>query len=279
MKIANKILILFVLGLMLASCSWKRYDRKTEQRKAQESIENEIKDIDHGTEWATKTAEIEYVPISVEWLSTFNDPILLELIEEGKSNNKTLKIAAANVEIAWLLAEQAKAGLRPTLDLALGASGSGTGSRSTSNLNINLQAAWEVDIWGRIRAGYDAAVASAEVVKADYIYAQHSLSASIARGYLLAIEATHQLDVVQRDMSLLERILKIAEFKYEHEEVTLQDVALTRSDLAAAKDNLAKIEGSHRDALSVDRPLPQCENRFAQNVAHTTPCTLGGHSF
>ena len=249
MKIANKILILFVLALMLASCSWKRYDRKTEERAAQESIENEVKDIDPGTEWATKTTEIEYVPISVEWLSTFNDPILLELIEEGKSNNRTLKIAAANVEIAWLLAEQAKAGLRPTLDLALGASRSGTGSRSTSNLNINLQAAWEVDIWGRIGAGYDAAVASAEVVKADYIYAQHSLSASIARGYMLAIEATLQLDVVQRDMSLLERILKIAEFKYEHEEVTLQDVALTRSDLAAAKDNLVKIEGSHRDAL------------------------------
>ena len=249
MKIANKIVISISLALILASCSSMIYDRKKEERVAQESIESEIKEIDPGAEWATQITEGEYEPITVEWLSTFNDPILLELIDEGKSNNKTLKIAAANVEIAWLLAEQAGAGLKPTLDLALGASRSGTGSRSTSASSINLQAAWEIDIWGRIRAGYDAAVDSAEVAKSDYIFAQHSLSASIARGYVLAIEATLQLDVTQRDMSLLERILKIAEFKYENDEATLQDVALTRSDLAAAKDRLVNIEGSQRDAL------------------------------
>ena len=250
MKIAKTTVILLIMTSFFASCSSLRYDRKENESAVQESIDKEVKSINAGDDWATNATETEYVPISVEWLSSFNDPKLLKLIKEGQTNNKTLKIAAANVEKAWLVADQAGAGLKPTLDLALGAARSDTGSTSAAtNLSINLQASWEVDIWGRIRSGYDANVASAEAVNADFIYAQHSLSASIAKGYLLAIEAKLQKAATESNMSLLEKVLEIAEFKYKNGVVSLQDVALTRSDIAAARENLVRIEGSYRDAL------------------------------
>lgn len=273
MKIAKTNVILLIMTLLLASCSSLQYDAKKEKRATQESLDKEIQAIDAGDDWATtKTVDIEYHPISIKWLSSFHDPILLKLIEEGKSNNKTLKIAAANVEKAWLLAGQAGAGLKPSLDLALGGARSDTGSNaaSTTDLNINLQAGWEADIWGRIRAGYDAGVASAQGVNADYIFAQHSLSAGIAKGYLLAIEAGLQAGATQANISLLEKILEIAEFKYKNGVVSLQDVALTRSDLAAAKENLAEIQGAHRNAL---RALEVLIGRYP-NAALELPETL-----
>lgn len=270
MKVVRLGAILFALASLLSSCSSLVYDKEREEGAAQQSIENQVRDIGPESEWASDTDEANYVPISVDWLSTFNDPILLELIEEGKANNRNLKVAAANVERAWLLARQAGVGLRPTLDLALGGSRTGTGSTSNSNLNVSLQAAWEIDMWGRIQAGYDAAVTSAEAIEADYIYAQHSLSASIVRGYLLAIEAAKQAELTQQNILLLERILAIAEFKYKNGAVTIQDVALARSDLATAKDNLAQVEGSGRDAL---RALEVLIGRYP-NAQIDLPTTL-----
>ena len=249
MKMARSVIVLFLMASLLSSCSSLVYDREREEGAARKSVDNQISDIGPESEWAVDTDDAGYVPISIDWLSTFNDPILLELIEEGKENNRNLRVAAANVEIAWLLARQAGVGLKPTLDLALGGSRTGRGSTPSTNVNISLQAGWEIDIWGRIRAGYDAAVTSAEAIQADFTFAQHSLSASIARGYLLAIEAARQVELTRQNIRLLEKILAIAEFKYKNGAATMQDVALARSDLATARDNLAEIEGSGRDAL------------------------------
>ena len=270
MKMSKPGVILFILTLVLTSCSSHIYDREKEESAAQQSIETQVQDIGPESEWAFNPSSADYVPISVDWLSAFKDPILLDLIEEGKANNRNLKIAAGNVERAWLLARQAGVGLRPTLDLALGGSRTGIGSTTTSDVSLSFQAAWEIDIWGRIQAGYDAAVTSAQAIEADYIYAQHSLSASIARGYLLAIEAAKQADLTRQNIQLLERILAIAEFKYKNGAVTIQDVALARSDLATANDNLANIEGSRRDAL---RALEVLIGRYP-NAQIDLPTTL-----
>ena len=270
MKTTRSGLILFILTVVLSSCSSHIYDREKEQDAAQQAIETQVQDIGPESEWTFNPSSADYVPISIDWLSTFKDPILLNLIEEGKANNRNLKIAAGNVERAWLLARQAGVGLRPTLDLALGGSRTGIGSTTTSDVSLSFQAAWEIDIWGRIQAGYDAAVTSAQAIEADYIYAQHSLSASIARGYLLAIEAAKQVDLTRQNIGLLERILAIAEFKYKNGAVTIQDVALARSDLATANDNLANIEGSRRDAL---RALEVLIGRYP-NAQIDLPATL-----
>ncbi len=249
MKIIKTMVTLMIMVSVLTSCSILPFGKKSEDSMVQESIDNEIEKIDPKTKWSTKTVKLAYVPISIKWLSSFEDPILLTLIEEGKANNQTLKIAAANVEKAWLLASQAGAGLKPTLDLAFSGSRAGADSTSRSEFNLNMQASWEVDIWGRIQAGYEVSVANAEAIRADYNYAQHSLSAGIAKDYFLSIESTLQLDAIKKNMSLLEEILKITTIKHANGLVTLQDVALIRSDIAASRENIIKIEGSQRDAL------------------------------
>ncbi len=188
----------------------------------------------------------------VDWLSSFNDPVLLKLVQEARSNNKNLQAAAANVERSLALVKQAGASLKPTVNLGVNRSASGDNQSSTPNQNaqgINLQFNWEVDMWGRLRSGQQAALASAEAATADFRYSQHSLSAAVVKAYLTAIEATLQADIAKENLKALTETLRIVKVKYDNGQSSAQDLALTRSDLANANDSIITIDASKREAL------------------------------
>jgi len=197
------------------------------------------------------TTQVTANDMQVNWIKSFNDPTLIKLVQEAQVNNKNLQASAASVERARALAVQAGAALMPAVDLAAGGnrSGSPSSSVSTSNLNLGLQLSWELDVWGRIRAGAQGAAASAQAIFADYRYAQHSLAAATIKAYLVAIEATLQTNVARERLTALEETLRITEVRYKNGLASAQDLALTRSDLATAREQLATVESSQRDAV------------------------------
>ena len=198
-----------------------------------------------GTESGTGT-------VQVGWINTFKDPALTKLVEEAQSNNRDLAAAAANVDRAWALARQAGASLRPDIRASTGASQSGTASNSTAgttNLSLGLQVSWEADLWGRLRAGQRGAVASAQAAEADFLFAKYSLAAATAKAYFTAIEANLQADIARETVEILEETQRIVNVKYENGMASAQDVSLTRSDLASARERLTTLGGSYRDAL------------------------------
>lgn len=190
--------------------------------------------------------------VQVGWIDTFKDPALTKLVEEAQSNNRDLAAAAANVDRAWALARQAGAALTPDIDISAGGgrSGSADDSRSTTtNLSLGLQMSWEADLWGRLRAGQSGAVASAQASEADFRFARYSLAAATAKAYFTAIEANLQADIARETVEILEETQRIVNVKYENGMASAQDVSLTRSDLASARERLTTLGGSFRDAL------------------------------
>ena len=189
-------------------------------------------------------------PVQAGWIAQLEDPVLDALVEEALANNRNLQAAAANVQRSWALAGQAGAALSPSVSLSSGATRSGniedTGADSYS---LTGQASWELDLWGRIRAGNQAAVLSAEAAEADYVYSQYSLAAAVARGYFLAIEADRQAETVRNTLDALNETDRIVGVQFEFGMATSQDVALSRSDLARTRDSLIAAQGSQRDAL------------------------------
>ena len=172
MKVA-KFTIVPVVVLLIAACAGG-----TQPKEIQQAVESAI---DSPETWVTKAEK--YEDLSLRWLESFNDPVMLKLIEEGKANNLDLQVAAGNMDRAWLLAEQSGATLKPTADLSLGRAqtGSANGGSSSSNINVGLTVSWEADVWGRMRAGVSAAQASAQAAEADYVFALHSLISNIAK--------------------------------------------------------------------------------------------------
>jgi NodT family efflux transporter outer membrane factor (OMF) lipoprotein len=238
---AIKLFVLHVIALMVLSCV-----NSNPQNGHQKAVK---KAIEAPETWATKTAE--YANVSDKWLENFNDPMMLKLIREGKENNIDLQIAAGNMDKAWLLAKQSGASLKPTADFSMGRadSGGGNGGSSNANINVGLTVSWEPDVWGRIRAGVSKAEASAQAAKADYIFAQHSLSANIAKTYLKVIEAKQQSDISRKNLLILKNTMRITQVKYDNGLSSGQDIALNRANLASAQEQLITIEGSRRDAL------------------------------
>ena len=200
--------------------------------------------------WAT--AQETVGDVEVGWIDRIGDAKLSSLVREAQANNKNLQAAAANVEKSRALAKQAGAALQPNVSLTAGASGSGvvdSGAPASRSSNVGLALSWELDVWGRIRAGKSAAVASAQAAQADYVYTQYSLAAAVARAYFLSIEAGRQADVARKSLEALTETDRIVQVQHDNGLATAQDVALSRSDLASTRSTLAQSEAGQRDAL------------------------------
>ncbi len=189
--------------------------------------------------------------VEVGWVAAFNDPVLTKLVHEAQAGNRNLQAAAANVDRARALARQAGAALKPNVNLVTGASESGVLDPGVSNAQYTagVQLNWELDVWGRIRSGRQAASASAEAAEADYLFTQYSIAAAVARSYFIAIEAGLQEGVAQETVDALQETARIVNVQYENGLASSQDLALTKSDLATAQDTLTATAGARRDAI------------------------------
>ncbi|PHR93614.1 MAG: hypothetical protein COA69_02955 [Robiginitomaculum sp.] len=200
------------------------------------------------TDWAAVGKRVG--DVRVGWVKAIDDPALSKLVNEAQANNKNLQAAAANVDRSWALAKQAGAALSPQVGLSAGSGGSGNlDGASGGSFNLGVQASWELDIWGRIKSGQQAAVQSAQSADADYKFSQHSLAAGVARSYFVAIEAQRQEKLANDVVAAIGKITNIVQIQFDNGAATQQDVSLARSDLATAKDSLASAKGGKRDAL------------------------------
>ncbi len=156
------------------------------------------------TTWpATDTAQAAE-QIAADWWKVYQDPVLDALMTEALQYNRDLRLAAARIEEA-----RGNLGLRDAdrypeahLDGNVGRSRvTGKGNMPpgstlvNNNFKLNLQAAWEVDLWGRYRAA--SAAARADLLASEYARQgiRISLSDAVAQSYfnLAALDAKLEL--------------------------------------------------------------------------------------
>ena len=235
-----------IVACLLTACG-AAPSREAIEADVDQAVESETPVLPE--QWGTQS---DAGVVQVGWIEIFNDPALTRLVTEAQTNNRDLAVAAANVDRAWALARQAGAVLSPDISLAAtgGRSGSSdSSSPTTTKLSLGLQVSWEADLWGRLRAGQRGAVASAQAVEADYRFAQYSLAAATAKAYFTSIEAKFQADIARETVEILEETQRIVNVKHDNGMASAQDVSLTRSDLASARERLTTVDGSYRDAL------------------------------
>src|SRR5277367_6742077 len=138
------------------------------------------------------------------WWQVFKDPILLNLIGTALTNNYDLKQAVARVEQARNQAAAANAAFFPQVGYG-GDIGRGRNAlyNSPATLNgatetsaqLNLNAAWEIDLWGRIRR-------SSEAARAQYLATDEarrgvmiSLVSQVASTYFQLLQLDQELEI------------------------------------------------------------------------------------
>ncbi len=92
-----------------------------------------------------------------------------------------------------------------------GGSGLDTSTDSSSQrwvYGIAAGAAWEADVWGRIRSKKAAAKAESKALEADYEFARQSLAAAVARAYISTIEAAQQEANAQETLDIYQEYVE-----------------------------------------------------------------------
>ena len=113
----------------------------------------------------------------------------------------------------------------------------------------NFTAAWELDLWGRVRREVEAADASVEVAENDRQGVLLSLLAETARDYI-------QLRAVQSTLAVIRENLDVSRHSLRLSQMRLNDGVATNLDVAQAKAQVASIEAR----------LPTLEDRQAQLI-------------
>ena len=97
-----------------------------------------------------------------------------------------------------------------------GGSGLDTSTDSSSQrwvYGIAAGAAWEADVWGRIRSKKAAAKAESYALEADYEFARQSLAAAVARAYFSTIEAAQQEANAQETLDIYQEYSKLTDVR------------------------------------------------------------------
>jgi multidrug efflux system outer membrane protein len=186
-------------------------------------------------------------PVQSAWLTSFNEPRLLVLAEEALAYNQDLRVAAARVDIAATQLQLAGGGLYPELNLVGRTSGKATGASSQLS-GLLLQGSWELDLWGRVRYGQQAADANHASAQADLSYAKQSLVATLAKAWFMAAEARRQQQLNAEMLVASERLAQLAEDRRRIGVGAEAEVALALANLQGMRDNGEQIQLSLNQA-------------------------------
>lgn len=203
--------------------------------------------------------------IEISWWSGFALSRLDELIAEALEHNYDLQAAATRLQLAQAQARIAGAPLQPQVTTTASSSrrkqnfiglpipGGGAASSTSDNFGVNLNLSWELDLWGRLRAGQAAALADLQAAEADLAGARLSLAAQTARAFFAAVEAGRQVELARATVANYHISTEQIYSRYQRGLRSSLDLRLGRANLASAE---ALLQGRQQQ---LDRTLRQLE--------------------
>ena len=197
-------------------------------------------------QWVEKGGVAEAVASG--WLATFADPKLDALVREAIANNPDLRSAAARVEQAAGYAKSAGATLYPQVNLL--ARGGGAMSGDSSGLEgVGIFANWELDLWGRVRAGREAAQLQYQSATLDAEYARQSIAALVCKSWFLATEARLQKASAEDMLRSSERLVGLAQDRLRVGKGDEYEVTLAQANLQSYRDSVLQLDLAYRQAV------------------------------
>ena len=118
--------------------------------------------------------------VPTDWWKTFADPRLDAFMELALDGNRDLRVSLARLEALAAARTIAGAPLWPAVDAALNSNrarrlflgfpfgAGGVPSTTVTTYGLSLNVTWELDIWGRLRAGESAAIADQQQAIVDF---------------------------------------------------------------------------------------------------------------
>lgn len=224
------------------------------------------KEAGDGTSW--KPAQPGDDVIRGAWWEVFGDPQLNALEEQVVISNQNIAQAEAQYRQALALVRASHAGYFPTVTAdgsytrsrrPTGAGGSVRSSVITSDYLLSGQAAWEPDVWGKVRRSVEAGEANARASAADLDAVRLSVGAALAQNYfqLRAVDARRRL--LDATVVAYRTFLEMTKNRYASGVASRADVLQAETQLKTAEaqaidTGVQRAQLEHAIALLVGKP-------------------------
>jgi len=214
-----------------------------------------------------------------DWWKRFGDPQLDALIDEALAGSPSMGAARARLDKAVALAQAAGAARAPQVS----AGADSTRQRFSENgvfpppiagswftqSQLALSFGYELDLWGKNRAAYDAALGEARAAEVDAFASRLLVSSGIARVYVQLARAFDQLDLAKRTLEQRQSIYDLTRQRVAaglDSRVELKQVETSipaargrivqlEEEIALARNQLAALAGKGPDrGLAIERP-------------------------
>jgi len=145
------------------------------------------------------------------WWKLYDDPVLNGLVDEALQSNTDLRVAAANLARSReaLGVAQAQGGFSGNASAVIErAQESAEKYLLTEKLpvvnegDIGISVAYEIDLFGKLRRGVEAAQADTEAVQAAADLARITVVADVVRAYVEQCSAAEELEIAQQSLAL-----------------------------------------------------------------------------
>jgi len=181
-----------------------------------------------------------------KWWEVFAEDSLNALEEQVGVSNETLKAAQAQFLQARAAVGFARAGYYPTLTVTPSASRVRTSANqafagafnrgvTANEFVIPFDAAYEPDVWGRVRRSVEAARASAQASAADLESVSLTLHAELALDYFQARNLDAAIQVLDETVTAFQKSLDLTQSRYQGGVASQVDVAQAQTQLETTR--------------------------------------------
>ena len=280
-----RLLTFFLLILafsLLTACKTLGPDYSPPEMETPTSWQEEVQEV-------TTDKGVEQEKILARWWTTFNDPVLSDLMERAVAGNLSLKQALNSITQARI-----QRGITDTDRFPI-VNSSGSIGRSysedmmgdfsgTNSFRAGLDASWEPDLFGSVKRSIEAADANLQATQESYRDVLVSLLAEVALNYIELRSYQSQLLVAESNLESQEETYNITKWRYQaglttgldmenaekNLEQTRSQIPSLKSALEQAKNRIAVLLGSEPGALDSEldeyRPVPVAPSEIALGI-------------
>lgn len=194
-------------------------------------------------------------PMEGKWWRIYDDPGIDAMVEEALRANPDVRIATANLAAAQALRDEASAARLPTTSIT----GDATFGRNQRNVPGDVgdrltalggfSVSYELDLFGRVRRGVEAANADTGAVQDDLAAARVLVAANVLDNYATACTTAAAITTAQASVTIADKSVELATTLQRAGSVGLLDVERAGSLAATTRAAVAPLEREHRAAL------------------------------
>ncbi len=193
--------------------------------------------------------------MEAKWWRIYDDPGIDALVEEALRANPDVRVATANLAAARALRDQAAAARLPTTSIT----GDATYGRNQRNVPGDVgdrltalggfSVGYELDLFGRVRRGVEAADADTGAALGDLAAARVLVAANVLDNYATACTTAAAIKTAQASVAIADKSVELSTTLQRAGSVGLLDVERAGSLAATTRAAVAPLEREHRAAL------------------------------